>query len=67
MLAFLHRHHFDVKARTESSRRLFPEARFNVHSDVHALLKVGVLRRDEDGRVVFPYDAIHVDFMLRAA
>ena len=27
----------------------------------------GVLDRAEEGRVVFPYDAIHVDFLLRAA
>jgi hypothetical protein len=34
-----------------------------VHSDVQALLKAGVLHRD--GRnIVFPYDAVHVDFML---
>ena len=37
-----------------------------VHSDVHALLNCGVLRRN-DGLVVFPYDAIHVDVVLRAA
>ena len=38
-----------------------------VHRDVHALLKAGVLKRDGDGRVVFPYDAIRVDFLLRTA
>lgn len=38
-----------------------------VHGDVHALLDAGVLNRTEDGRVVFPYDAVHVDFMLQAA
>ena len=27
----------------------------------------GLLRLDDDGRVIFPYDAIHVDFLLRAA
>src|SRR3984885_1743382 len=31
-----------------------------VHSDIHVLLKAGVLERAEDGRVVFPYEAIHV-------
>ena len=35
-----------------------------VHRDVHALLDAGVLERTEDGRIVFPYDAVHVDFML---
>lgn len=38
-----------------------------VHGDVHALLDAGVLDRGEDGRIVFPYDAVHVDFVLRAA
>lgn len=38
-----------------------------VHGDVHALLDAGVLDRTEDGRIVFPYDAVHVDFTLRAA
>jgi predicted transcriptional regulator len=38
-----------------------------VHGDVHALLDAGLLDRTEDGRIVFPYDAVHVDFMLRAA
>jgi len=39
----------------------------SVHGDVHALLKAGVVERDEDGRVVFPHDAVHVDFVMRAA
>ena len=38
-----------------------------VHSDVHVLLRTGVVEKTEEGRVVFPYDAIHVDFLLRAA
>jgi predicted transcriptional regulator len=38
-----------------------------VHSDVHALLKTGVLDRDPDGQVRFSYDAIHVNFVLKAA
>lgn len=39
----------------------------SVHGDVQALLRAGVLDRAEDGRIVFPYDQIHVDFVLRAA
>lgn len=35
-----------------------------VHRDVHALLRAGILERDDDGRIVFPYDAVHVDFTL---
>lgn len=38
-----------------------------VHGDVHTLLNAGLVDRIEDGRVVFPYDAIHVDFELNAA
>ena len=38
-----------------------------VHGDVHALLAAGVLRRNADGRIEFPFDAVHVDFMLQAA
>ena len=38
-----------------------------VHSDVHVLLRAGVLEKTVDGGVIFPYDAIHVDFLLKAA
>ena len=38
-----------------------------VHGDVHALLTAGVLRKNEDGKIEFPFDAVHVDFMLEAA
>jgi predicted transcriptional regulator len=39
----------------------------SVHGDVQALLKAGVLERAKTGRIVFPYDAVHVDFVVRAA
>jgi predicted transcriptional regulator len=38
-----------------------------VHGDVHALLAAGVLRRTSNGKIEFPFDAVHVDFMLEAA
>lgn len=38
-----------------------------VHRDVRALLDAGVLDKAADGRIVFPYDAVHVEFTLRAA
>ena len=38
-----------------------------VHRDVHVLLDAGVLERTADGRIAFPYDAVHVDFMLSKA
>jgi len=50
----------------EVARRVKRDVRA-VHSDIHALLKTGVLDRAGDGGVIFRYDAIHVDFLLRAA
>lgn len=38
-----------------------------VHGDVTALLNAGLLRRNENGEVVFPYNSVHVDFLLSAA
>jgi predicted transcriptional regulator len=38
-----------------------------VHGDIHALLKAGILDRTEDGRVVFPYDAVKVEFSFGKA
>ncbi|MBS4048676.1 MAG: transcriptional regulator [Alphaproteobacteria bacterium] len=37
-----------------------------VLTDLQALAKAGVIDRDET-KYVFPYDAVHVDFMLKAA
>jgi predicted transcriptional regulator len=38
-----------------------------VHGDVHALLNAGLIDKTDDGKFVFPYDAVHVDFMIKAA
>lgn len=38
-----------------------------VHHDVTTLLHCGLLDKTDTGKVIFPYDAVHVDFMLRAA
>ena len=38
-----------------------------VHGDVTALLNAGMLDRTEDGRIVFPFDAVKVEFLLQAA
>jgi len=38
-----------------------------VHSDVHTLLNAGILQKTDAGLIVFPFDAIRVDVMLRAA
>jgi len=37
-----------------------------VHGDVHALLKAGIISKTPEGRLSFPYEAIHVDFTLKA-
>ena len=38
-----------------------------VHGDVQALLNAGLLQKTENGQIVFPYDTVHVDFLLKAA
>lgn len=50
----------------EAARRAGRDVK-TVHGDVHALLDAGVLDRAEDGRIVFPYDAVRVEFELKAA
>ncbi len=49
----------------EVARRLGRDVK-GVHGDVSALVGAGVLDRTRDG-VVFPYDGVHVDFMLMQA
>ena len=49
----------------EAARRVSRDVKA-VHSDVQALLGAGVIDRTDDG-IVFPYDAVHVDFMLTRA
>jgi predicted transcriptional regulator len=49
----------------EAARRVDRDVKA-VHSDVTALLKAGVLDRAEGGGVVFPYEAVKVEFLLRA-
>jgi len=50
----------------ETARRVERDVKA-VHSDITALLNAGVLDRQEDGRVVFPFDAVKVEFLLQAA
>ncbi len=49
----------------EAARRVGRDAKA-VHADVTALLKVGVLDRAKVSGVVFPYEAVKVEFMLKA-
>jgi predicted transcriptional regulator len=50
----------------EAARRVGRDVKA-VHTDVTALLKAGVLDRDEDGRIIFPFDSVKVEFLLHAA
>ena len=55
----------DAMSIREAARRVGRDVKA-VHGDVHALIQAGVIDRTDDG-IVFPYDAIHVDFLLKAA
>jgi predicted transcriptional regulator len=50
----------------EVARRVNRDVK-GVHGDVQALLKCGMLDKDENGRVVFPYDRAHIDVVVKAA
>src|SRR4051794_17336218 len=50
----------------EAARRVGRDVKA-VHGDVHALLKTGILQKTEENRIVFPFDAVHVNFLLKAA
>lgn len=50
----------------EAARRVGRDVKA-VHGDVQALLKAGVLWKTEDGQIEFPFDAIHIDAMIKAA
>jgi predicted transcriptional regulator len=50
----------------EAARRVNRDVKA-VHADVTALLNAGVLDRTEKGGIVFPYEAVKVEFLLQAA
>ena len=50
----------------EAARRVNRDVKA-VHSDVTALLNAGVLDRAEGGGIVFPFEAVKVEFLLEAA
>ena len=50
----------------EAARRVERDVKA-VCGDVTALLNAGVLERDETGAIVFPFDSVKVEFLLRAA
>jgi predicted transcriptional regulator len=39
----------------------------NTHADVHALLDAGIVQKTDEGKVLFAYDAVHVDFTINKA
>lgn len=50
----------------EAARRLGRDVKA-VHGDVHTLLDTGILQKTGNGLIEFPFDAVHVDFTLKAA
>ena len=50
----------------ELARRLGRDVKA-VHGDVHALLNAGILQKTDSGQIVFPFEVLHVDFMLKEA
>lgn len=38
-----------------------------VHTDITALILCGLVDKTDTGKVLFPYDGIHVDFLLKVA
>lgn len=50
----------------EAARRVGRDVKA-VHGDVTALLKAGVIDRTGKGLIVFPYEAVRVEFVLEVA
>ena len=50
----------------EAARRVGRDVKA-VHGDIVAMVEAGLVDRTDAGGVVFPFDAIKVEFMLRAA
>ncbi|HLX09958.1 MAG TPA: transcriptional regulator [Thermoanaerobaculia bacterium] len=50
----------------EAARRVERDVKA-VHRDAHVLLAVGILQKTDEGRLVFPFDAVRVSFVLKAA
>ena len=50
----------------EAARRVGRDVKA-VHGDITALLNAGILVRSDEGGIVFPFDAVKVEFLLNAA
>ena len=53
-------------SRREAARRVERDVKA-VHADITALLNAGVVDRAEGGGIVFPFEAVKVEFLLEAA
>jgi len=56
-----------LRALCGAGRVSIREAARRVERDVKALLAAGILDRTPDGQIEFPFDAVRVEFLLRAA
>jgi predicted transcriptional regulator len=59
-------HTDELLAPIEAARRLGRDAE-SVHDDAHSLLNSGILEKNGKGLIEFPYDAVHINFTLKAA
>ena len=50
----------------EAARRVERDVKA-VHADITALLYAGVINRDQSGGIVFPFEAVKIEFLLEAA
>ncbi len=50
----------------ETARRVGRDVKA-VHGDITALLNAGILDRTDNKRILFPYEAVKVEFLLQAA
>jgi len=50
----------------ELSRRVGRDVK-GVHTDAQALVSAGVIEKTDDGKLVFPYDEVRLELVLKAA
>ena len=50
----------------EAARRVERDVKA-VHADITDLINAGVINRDQSGGIVFPFEAVKVEFLLEAA
>jgi predicted transcriptional regulator len=50
----------------ELARRVGRDVK-GVHTDAQALMSAGVVERTDDGKLLFPYDEVRLELVLKAA